>query len=87
MGKTTIDLESISFEAHNTISALDKSYVGTDNYMGIAWFWHVDYKHYLREQSYSTLMKVHRAFLKAGLRVSEDSDEHYAIVRKITKLK
>jgi len=85
MGKT-INLNTISTEAYSRILELDKSFVATPHYLGIAYFWSYEYRHYLRDQTSAILMKVHRAFLKAGLRVSEDSDEHYAIVRKITKL-
>ena len=87
MIKTTIDLENISFVAHNALTTLDESYVGTDNYMGIAWFWHVDYKHYLREQSYTKLMVIHRWFLKAGLPVNGESNKHLEIIQSVTKLK
>ena len=65
---------------------LDKSFIGTSDYMGCAYFWAYEYRHYLRDVSYAVRRKVHKQFLKCFLLVDGESDQHLEIIRKITKL-
>jgi hypothetical protein len=43
-----IDLNVVTFDAFCALNALDKTFVGTPNYMGVAFFWGHGVKHYLR---------------------------------------
>jgi len=61
---------------------LDKISVGTLNYKGLCYFWNYEYRHYLRDRSSRTLIKIHNTLLKAGLNVSEVSDKHEKIILK-----
>ena len=49
MSKYSINLNAIDFESLCDLHKLDQSYVGTNKYMGIAYFGGYEYKHYLRD--------------------------------------
>ena len=75
----------------SAIQKLDKSYVGTSNYMGLAYFWDLEVKHWLRDATPFQRVKVHKSFItnnvpfdkKARYFISnEDAEE---IVDKICK--
>ena len=82
-----INLNNISFKAFSDIMELDCNYVGSDNYLGIAYFWNYEYRHYLRDTTNAKRKKVHSLFLKEGLELSGNSDRHFQIIKKIIKLK
>lgn len=82
---TNLNYELLSREATKAIMALDDSFVGTENYMGIAYFWDGEYKFILREVEFKTRQKVHQALLKAGLDVGGFSEKHTEIINKLTK--
>jgi hypothetical protein len=80
----SFDLGATTFEAHHYLRELDKTFVGTPNYMGIAWFWsQCGVKHYLRDASPIKRRKVHHKWLKAGLVLLDESDEHYRILDEV----
>jgi len=58
---------SITCDAYLALIKLDKSLIGTRNYMGFAAFWHYDYRHYLRGASTAHRVKVHHKLSVAGL--------------------
>lgn len=78
--------EHISGNASNKLKALDESFVGTPDYMGIAFFWGQEYKHSLRAASPLKRKAVHDAFLKAHLPLDGESPQHEAIVKKLVGL-
>lgn len=82
------ELDSIlrSHKAYAAIIKLDKSFVGTDDYMGIAWFWNHEYSDYLRPENCTVRKRVdvHDAFVKAGLDLKEESPKHRKIIKEIT---
>jgi hypothetical protein len=73
-------------KSFSDIYELDRGYVGTENYLGVAFFWNFEYRHYLRDASTSKRKKVHSIFLKEGLDVRNKSDRHFEIIKKVTKL-
>lgn len=79
-----LNINALTNDAIDGLHALDKTFIGTKNYMGIAWFWNNEYKHYLRgdvkEITYLTRRRVHNAMLRAGLDVEGESEQHRAIV-------
>jgi hypothetical protein len=80
----SFDLGATTFEAHHYLRELDKIFIGTPNYMGIAWFWgHCGVKHYLRDASPIKRRKVHRKWVEAGLDLRGESDEHYRILDEV----
>jgi len=80
---SVLDLETITFQAYDVLNRLDKTLIGTEEYIGVAYFWAWDYRHYLRGLSFAKRRQVHRAFLKTGLSVDSASDEHEAIIKDI----
>ncbi len=75
----------VTGQAFDYLNALDKTFIGTNSYMGFAYFWGQDYKHTLRDANNTQRQKVHNAMVKAGLELTEASPEHEAIVRKYCK--
>ena len=42
---------------------LDKSFIGTSEYMGFAWFWDHEIKHYMRDSSTKQKKYIHESFV------------------------
>jgi hypothetical protein len=76
---------SVTCKAYEAIMWLDAAFIGTPDYMGMAWFWNYEYRHYLRDATHRQRQRVHAALLKAGLPVEGESDEHEAIILKATR--
>ncbi len=93
-----ISLETASFEAYSAIRKLDESYIGTENYLGLAYFWDHEIKHWMRDATIAKRKKIHELLLKAGESPVEDfefpesnyfetNDKFRAIVEKVLKTK
>jgi len=82
-----INLNNITGEAFVKIHELDQNFINTPNYLGIAYFWAYQYRHYLRDASIAQRKKVHSLFLKNFLKVDECTDKHFAIIQKVIKEK
>lgn len=67
--------------AYDKVRELDATFIGTPNYMGVAFFWNREYRHSLRAASHAVRRRIHRSFLRAGLSLDGYSVEHDAIVR------
>ncbi|MDB4726428.1 hypothetical protein OAF54_03235 [bacterium] len=80
-----INLNTLNLEQTQAIHLIDNQYIGTNNYMGVVYFWHYDYRHYLRSASTHIKKLTHKALLKAGLDVGEASPEHEAIIKHYTR--
>ena len=81
-----IDLEVVTFEAFDKLNELDRTFIGTPNYMGVTYFWGPHgYKHYLRESSQAQRRKIHKKWLAAGLDLLKETDEHYRIIGPVMK--
>ena len=81
-----LNTETLTWEASLKLLNLDKTLVRTPDYMGIAYFWHYDFRHYLRDASYAKRRKIHNQWLKHGLDFDKPCDTAWNIVRKITGL-
>ena len=53
--------------------------------MGIFWYWNYEYRHVMRDANPEKRKEVHNAFLKAGLDISEKSEDHNKIIRRLFK--
>lgn len=80
-----INFSSISSEAFKMIHELDKSWIGSDNYIGLAYFWNYEYRHFLRDTTTSKRRRIHNKLLQTGLDVSGASDDHLSIIRSVVK--
>tara|TARA_B100000768_G_C11284051_1_gene380702 strand:- start:335 stop:598 length:264 start_codon:yes stop_codon:yes gene_type:complete len=83
----TLNLNAMTFEALVALDRLDKTHVGTPNYMGVAYFWGLNgTKHYLRDATAYQRRRVHKLWLEAGLDLTQDTEAHYSIITKVTGL-
>lgn len=81
-----LNTETLTWEASLKLLNLDKTLVRTPDYMGIAYFWHHDLRHYLRDASYAKRRKIHSQWLKHGIDFDKPCNKAWEIVRKITGL-
>jgi hypothetical protein len=66
---------------------LDKSFIGTPDYMGVAYFWHYDYRHYMRDSSRYRKRLVHKHLCALGLSLDGNTPLHTAIVERYARPK
>ncbi len=78
-----INLETASFHAFDKIMDMDRSFVGTEHYLGVAYFWNYAYRHYLRDCTIAKRKRVHKLFLKLGLDVDGESQAHEDAITKV----
>ena len=80
-----INLETATHEATQAIYKLDKTFVGTENYLGVASFWNYEYRYPMRSASVATCKAVHAKMLAAGLEVDDCTPAHDEIIEWATK--
>jgi|TARA_R110001592_G_scaffold270435_1_gene536891 hypothetical protein len=85
MSTYSINLNTITWTATKALLDLDDSYIGTPNYMGITYFWHHEYRHYLRDASPSQRIRVHKKWLDADLDLDGITKKHWDIVGEVLK--
>ena len=76
----SINIDTITEPAAKAIYDLDETFVGTANYMGVAWYWSYEYRHVLRMASFHQRKRVHHAMLAARLPLNGDSPAHNAVI-------
>ena len=81
----TINLEQLSQTAFEQIYTLDSNFSGTPDYMGLAYFWNYEYRHFLRDASQDQRKRIHKAFIKSKLSLEGESDAHQNIILTIIK--
>lgn len=81
--RLVIDMEALSWKATEKLHDLDATFVGTPDYMGMAFFWSHDVKFYLREATYEQRRKYHAALLKAGKPLTWSGPEAERLARSI----
>ncbi len=79
-GRAAIDTDSLTWAATDALLSLDARFIGTPDYMGMAYFWAYEYRYPMRGASYGERRRVHAALLAAGLAVDGESDAHTAII-------
>ena len=83
-----LDFNSLSSNAFSKIQELDNTFIGTPDYMGVAYFWGCHgVKHYLRDATFTERCEVHRKWLEAGLDLIAETDEHYRIITEVMNIK
>lgn len=86
-----IDLNTTTSNATNELFDLDKKFVGTPDYLGLAFFWGYEFKYWLRDCTVAERKKVHSEWLKQGLDFAADSDNdincapHWKIIKQVCK--
>ena len=66
--------------ALNAVVALDETLIGTADYMGLAFFWAYEYRHYLRDCTQPARCRVHDRLLADGLALDGESARHLQII-------
>lgn len=72
--------------AFDAVYKADNNFIGTPDYMGLAYYWHHEYKYYLRDASAVHRRRIHHKLIKAGLPLDGMSDAHHAIIMKALKI-
>jgi hypothetical protein len=70
----------LTLEAFEKVLALDETLVGTEDYMGVAYWWDFEYKYFLRDATHTERKKAHDTILAAGLPLDGESVEHDQII-------
>ena len=83
MSNYSINLNVIDFESFCDLHNLDKSYVGTKKYMGIAYFWGHEYKHYLRDASVAKRRRIHNLGLKENVDFNNPNKKAWDLIFKV----
>jgi hypothetical protein len=55
----------------------------TDKYEGLAFYWHSEYKHILRNCTREERVLIHNKWVKAGLDLNGYSDEHQYYIDEV----
>jgi hypothetical protein len=82
----TRHMGAITMNASMMLLDLDQQLVNTEDYMGMAYFWSREYRHYLRDATDSQRRRIHKQLLTEGLEVDGESKRHMEIIQKITGL-
>ena len=77
---------NLTNESYDRLLALDHSLVGTDDYMGLAYFWHHEYRHTLRDCTHVSRARVHDELRAAGLPLDGCSANHGKIIRRFAEM-
>ncbi len=80
MSDYSLNLNAITWPATEAIFKLDRGFVGTPDYMGVAYFWNHAYRHYLRDASIAQRRRIHNKMLDCGLDVSGVSEMHANVI-------
>ena len=81
-----MNLDALTLEAYQKLYELDEKFIGTENYMGVAYFWHYAFRHYLRDATTEQRKKVHSKILENNLGVSDETVIHWQIIRDVFKI-
>ena len=75
----------LTFNAFAAVRELDLQFIGTDQYMGVAYFWHHDYKFTLRQATPRQRRITHHEILRAGFQPNEHNKTITKIIAKLDK--
>ena len=75
----------MTYNAFAAVRELDLQFVGTDQYMGVAYFWHHEYKHTLRQATPRQRRITHHKILRAGFQPDEYNKTITEIIAKLDK--
>lgn len=75
----------MTFRMHVMLCRIDDAMIGTPDYMGLAFWWNYEYRHYLRPATPAERKKAHDKLILEGLPLDGMSDRHAEIIQRITK--
>jgi|TARA_R100001530_G_scaffold126950_1_gene95990 hypothetical protein len=74
---------NFDMDQFESIQKLDKSFVGTKHYMGLAYFWDHEVKHWLRDATPFQRVKAHKLFMANN--IPFDKKERYFISNQLAE--
>jgi len=74
---------NFDLDQYNAIEKIDKSFVGTKHYMGLAYFWDHEVKHWLRDATKYQRVKVHKLFI--ANKIPFNKKQRYFISNKLAE--
>jgi len=78
----------ITFDAFVKLLELDKTLIGTKDYMGVAYFWGLNgCKYILRDATAAQRKKIHHRWIKEGLDFLKETDQHHQIIFEVTGIR
>lgn len=86
MSKYMLNLNTTTIEADRKLFELDRSFIGTPNYMGLAYFWHMEYKHLLRDATISQRRRIHNKALELGIDFVEVGHKQWDLIADVLKM-
>jgi len=84
-GPTHIERLPLTSRAFTLLYSLDRSLVGTPDYMGLSGWWADEYKHTLRAASCSERKAAHDRIMASGLPIDGVSEKHADIIATATR--
>ena len=76
-----LNTNTLPWGALDAIIQMDRDqFVGTSNYMGVAYFWAHEYRHTMRPTTYANRRLVHRKLLEAGYEPTDTGPDVWKII-------
>jgi hypothetical protein len=91
MSTYKINLETATHTAFSAINDIDRGFIGTPDYLGVAYFWAHEFKHHLRGCTIAQRKRVHKLWLKnglsfhAGIDSTIDTKPHWEIINRVCR--
>jgi len=83
---STINLETVSPSVYTTIHEMDRANIGTDDYIGLAWYHNYHYRHTMRDISIAKRKRIHTKLMERGLALDGKSRTHSVLIASVTPL-
>tara|TARA_R100000654_G_scaffold39856_1_gene65705 strand:+ start:461 stop:742 length:282 start_codon:yes stop_codon:yes gene_type:complete len=80
-----VNLGEITMGARVKVLRLDKKFIGTEHYMGVAYFWGHEYKHTMRDLSYAKRRKIHNLGLDRDIDFIKPNKEAWYLIAEVLK--
>ena len=84
-GGGVMNLGEITMQATIEVYKVDKTFVGTKDYMGVAYFWGHEYKHTMRDLSHAKRRKIHNLGLDRDIDFIEPNKEAWYLIAEVLK--
>jgi len=85
MSDFTLNLNTATPQALAEIMEMDNKFIGTMNYLGLAYFWGHEYKHSLRDATISQRKRIHRKGLERNVSFLVPNQEAWDIIKEVIK--
>ena len=85
MSDFTLNLNTATPQAIAEIMEMDNKFIGTMNYLGLAYFWGHEYKHSLRDATISQRKRIHRKGLERNVSFLVPNQEAWDIIKEVIK--